>query len=182
MLTKKHPDLRPRMTVAPARSALVEVMAGRLDFALFLSGAKQSGIVVKTLATVRSTLVVSPRARSSKEIVRRFVGSLDIDDERTHSFPALEWLREHYGNVEQVLSCNNLETIKRIVVRGGGVAILPLYMIQKELDTDRLQNFDQKYFYDGQLKLIMRAGENLSVRAKVLIDAIEHYAAELPCR
>jgi DNA-binding transcriptional LysR family regulator len=132
--------------------------------------------VAKTLATVRSALVVSPRARSSKEILHRFVGSLDIDDERTHSFPALEWLRSHFGDVEQVLSCNNLETIKRIVVRGGGIAILPLYMIQKELDGDRLQIFDQKYFYDGQLKLIMRAGENLSVRAKVLIDAIEHYA------
>lgn len=79
-------------------------------------------------------------------------------------------LRERYPKAEIKISSNNLSTHKELVLKGLGVAVLPEFMIEKELKEKVLADVlpDEELIF--QLKIVKRKAAIVSLPAFKLLE------------
>ena len=116
--------------------------------------------------------VVSKAFRRNKKTLNNFIGSREIDDNKTHEFPTLDKLRSKYPEASIRFSSNHIGLHKELVLSGSGVAIMPDYLIRSELNdgqvVDVLKN--EKFIFD--LLILGRRGLIQNQLTKEAIDLI----------
>lgn len=128
---------------------LMELVASRkLDTAYsFYVPEAHSDVAVETLESYRFHLVAKKSLSKEKETLERFIGSREIDDRSTHSFPALSYHQKKFPKARISFSSNSISLHKAMVLAGEGISILPEFAIKGELKRGSLIDlYPQKKF------------------------------------
>ena len=136
-----HPKLKINLQLSDERQNLLEQ---RLDLAIRFTNEPDPTLVARPLATCHSALVASPN------YLAKF-GTPDKPQDLAHhrclahaNINRAEWRFTRNGetlNLElnNTFSCNETTALLRTVLDDGGVAMLPLYLINDELNNGALQ-------------------------------------------
>jgi len=147
-----------------------EILEGHVEFGIFFSVAEGREFQVSELAEVPFKLVVSARHKKDPDIRSCFVISRTSDYSRTAPFPVMEMLRRSKVRFKRVISSNNLDSQKQLVMEGLGVALLPAFMVRNELRSGVLSEIRPAKEMSYTLKLVTRRGKVLSRDAATFLE------------
>lgn len=173
-LLEQFPDLHPNVYSSTA-THLVDLIAQRkLEFGLFFHlPVLPPGLEIVKKIPLRFHLAVKKGCERNPKIVEHFIGSREIDDNSTQRFPTVERMKRDYPGTRIVLSSNNLNFHKQLVLQGFGTSILPQYLIQSELKRKVLHDLYPKEKFIFDLKAVTMKSVSLSAAAEKLIGSLE---------
>ncbi len=153
----RHPLVVPAVLTAPARDLFAPLADGRLEFGLFFHVPElPAGLEAKRIARIPFKLVIAKAKARDAKTRASFIGSREIDDTAVRRFPTLEKMRREWPEAAIEISSNNLTAHKELVLRGAGVSILPLFMVEKELRSGELSCLLADEDFEFDLKLVAR--------------------------
>ena len=173
----RYPKVYPQFTSGPASLLLERVRLGSLEFGAFfhVPDLKEDLLVVEKIP-VRFHLVVKKEERRNGRVLRTFVGSREIDDTTTRHFPTLARWQKNVPDASIAISTNSITAHKSLVMLGEGIAVLPRFLIGRELEERVLLDLLPKERLDFDLLVIARQTATLSLNAKALLTALKKSA------
>lgn len=179
----KYPDINIEVE---STNRHVDIIKSRLDFAIRVRAYpfKDSDIVTRTFFRSCHYLVASP-----KLVPQRLNDFMETDH-----YPILSMhLREHQWTFEHAeqgtksfhfspkLSCENLYLLKKSVVNGIGIAVLPDAMIQNEVKQGTLQVISPAGWQVPQFMVhaAYSSRKSLQPAARLLLDFLAEKCAEV---
>lgn len=172
-LRRSAPQLAVRVYTGPASLLIEEIVDGRLELGLFFRARPSPKIEKLLLARVPCQLVVAPAFAREQSVLESFIGSREIDDTGNKSFPTLAMLKKKRPRTAITLSCNSLEAHKQLVKAGGGVSILPRFVVEEDLRRGDLLVLHPEYEYSASLELVGARGRKLSTNAHALLAPLK---------
>ncbi len=155
-----------------------DVIAGRIDLGIVAYPGKHPQVTVTPFREDRLVVVCPPDHAFStmrKVSINRLDGEVFVGYERDISTRKAtdQLFRDHNINVRYAGEYDNIETIKRAVEIGQGIAIIPLASVQRELEHGTLkvvQLSDETLL--RPLGIIHKKGRHLSPAAVKFIDVL----------
>ena len=95
-------------------------------------------IVRRSIAWFRFHVVVASDRANTPKTCNTFLGSREVEDERERSFPALAAWRHRWPEARIRASTNSLAAQLELVRAGVGAAILPEFLVQRDIAEGRL--------------------------------------------
>jgi DNA-binding transcriptional LysR family regulator len=143
---RKYPHLRVRAAVSDSLAVMGQVERGEVSIGLVGRKEEKPHLEFRHLASDRMVLVAPPGhplARKRKVTVDQLAAHPIIVREAgsglRHCFEkALERVGRSLAELRVSLELGSNEAIKEAVLRGGGVAVLSVYAVHKELEACRL--------------------------------------------
>lgn len=135
-----HPQVSFALTVAD-RS--VDLAAEGMDLAVRITNSLEPTLITRPLALCRSVLCASPAylaAHGRPETLEALAAHRCM----AHAFVSAAQYRFHHAGqvvelpIAEVLSTNDAAVLRRAVLAGGGLAILPTYFVADDLRAGRL--------------------------------------------
>lgn len=171
---RAHPDVWPMMFTGPSTPMLDAIARGDSELGFFFHlPRKREELAVRALAKVPFKLVIRASDARSRAVRASFIGSREIDDSGTKSYPTIERIRRDLPEVKIRLSSNDATARKRMVQAGLGVAILPAFMVKGELARGELAELYREERFRFDLHFVARAGRILPRAARVLLDHVK---------
>lgn len=167
-LLAKYPSLYPNIFSGPAALLLERIKSGELEFGLFFHLPElPEGLSLKVVRKVRFHLVIGWEHRNKKAVLESFIGSREIDDVGTRTFPTLAKLKKIHPKAAIKISSNNLTAHRSLVLKGLGVAVLPDFLVAEDLKAKRLADVLMQDKLEFDLKLVTRTVSvpNLNVQS-----------------
>lgn len=178
-LVFKYPKLYPSIYSGPATMLLDRIASGELEFGLFFHIPHLPPKLKMTpIRKVRFHLVVRKDLRRNTQVLERFIGSREIDDSATRTFPTLEKLKRIYPKAKIWISSNNLTAHRNMVLNGLGVSVLPDFLIAEDLKQGRLSDVLPKEKLEFDLKLVERQTSVRSLNAQTFIDELNRHSGD----
>lgn len=175
---RENPKVQPSIHTGTSTLISNEIYDGRIEFGLFFDAREKSDFQVTELAEVPFKLVAASSQAKRPDGRHPFIIARKTDYTKTTPFPVLEMLNKNKIKVEAHISSNNLESQKGLVKEGLGVALLPSFMVQKEIEEGIFTALYPKKKFSYSLKLITRKGKVLSRDATVFLEIFKKYAAQ----
>jgi LysR family transcriptional regulator, transcriptional activator of the cysJI operon len=178
-LLRTHPKVNMRLLYRRADQVYDDVILGQAEIGVVAYPVARAGVDVLAFRDDRLGVVTSPThplASKAKISVQALAGTPFIAlDRESPTRKALERMfREKGVVVEPAMEIDNVETIKRAVELGLGVAVLPLACVQQEVTNGTLV---AKPFADGTLSrpigILIRKGKYLDRAAQSVLDAFK---------
>jgi DNA-binding transcriptional LysR family regulator len=171
---RAHPDVWPMMFTGPSTPMLDSIVRGDSELGLFFHlPRKRRELATRALAKVPFKLVIRAEDVRRRDVRASFIGSREIDDAGTKSYPTIDRIRRELPEVRIRLSSNDATARKRMVLEGLGVAILPAFMVRRELESGELAELHREEKFRFDLHLVARAGRILPRAARVLLDHLK---------
>lgn len=171
---RAHPDVWPMMFTGPSTPMLDSIIRGDSELGLFFHlPRKREELATRVIAKVPFKLVIRSEDARKREVRASFIGSREIDDAGTKAYPTLDRIRRELPEVKIRLSSNDASARKRMVLEGLGVAILPAFMVERELASGELAELHREEKFRFDLHLVARAGRILPRAARVLLDFVK---------
>lgn len=168
---EEHPKVYPQIFSGPAGMLFDKLLNGSLELGLFFHIPElPERLEIFTTLKTRYYLVVRKDLRRKTQILESFIGSREIDDVTTKKFPTLERLKKDYPKAKITISSNNLTAHKELVLQGLGVAVLPDFLVEKDIEEGNLVDMYPKEHFQFQLKFIKRKTSVLSANAQYFVD------------
>lgn len=171
-LSIPHPNLAVRITTGAGKLLLPSVESGGTDFALLFSYPQSKQFTRRAVGRFPCRIVVGKPYERDAGVLRRFIGSREIDDTDNRAFPTLAHLQRRDAKTSIAISCNSLEAHKRMVLAGAGVSILPEFMIRSELNDGSLALVDSSYVYQARLDLVRFNARRPTPQAKAALSLL----------
>ena len=157
-----------------------DCLKGAIDLGIVTYPEARKGLTVFPLPSDRLVLICAPDhplARKRQIDLSKLNGQNYVAFEKgMASRRALDRIfKEHKIRMQEVMAFNNIETIKRSVEIGAGVAIAPLLSVQKEVQSGALVQVhikDKSFF--RQLGIVTRVNERLSPAARKFIELMKN--------
>ncbi len=170
-LLPKAPELYPLMFSGPAATMFDKILKGVLEFGLFFHIPNlPANLKMSPFRKIRFHLVVRKDLRKNRSVLETFIGSREIDDTSTRSFPTLEKLKKLHSRASIKISANNLTAHRSLVLKGLGVAILPEFLIGEDLKAGRVADVLPKEHLAFDMKLVQRETSVPSLNAQVFLE------------
>lgn len=172
---KAHPRVKVHVEYSRTDKVCDACAEGTVDFGIVAFPMRRSNLVVIPWHEEKLVLACAPTHRLAR---RRTVRVAELDGEPFVAFerdiPTRKtidrMLRAHRVTVDTVMEFDNVETIKRSVEVGTGLAILPASTVTQEIRTRRLATAD---FAEGpftrEVGIIHRRGRVLSAAASEFV-------------
>jgi len=171
---KDHPRVYPQFISGPASYLLDSIKTGALEFGAFFHLPNlPAGLAITEKIPLRFRLVVRTDMRQNSEVTERFVGSREIDDTATRRFPTLEKWQRKKPHAQICISTNNISSHRQLVLDGQGIAVLPDFMIERELKSGRLTDLLPNETLMFELKIVARETAILSMNASRFIRTLK---------
>ena len=174
-----HPEVRPSIFAGNSSLICNEIREGRIEFGVSFTQPDTSEFQVSELVQVPFQLVVATSQLRQPDISHSFIISRDIDYPKTRPFPVLEILQRHRLNVDIMITSNNLDSQKQMVLQGLGVALLPSFMTRAEVRRCTLTILHPAKDFSYSLKLITRRRKILSRNALVFLSVFRRRIGEM---
>jgi LysR family transcriptional regulator, low CO2-responsive transcriptional regulator len=171
---RNHPDVWPMMFSGPSTPMLDEIVRGTMELGLFFHLPRmRDETTASVFAKVPFKLVVKSEHAKNRAVKCSFLGSREVDDTATRSYPTIERMRRDLPEVRVRISSNDAVARKQLVLEGLGVSILPSFMVKDEIKAGTLTELyrEEKFMFD--LHLVARSGRILPRAAKVLLDQVK---------
>jgi DNA-binding transcriptional LysR family regulator len=176
---KTYPKVNLHVAYNRANRVYEECQKGDADIGIVTYPKIRKGIKIIPLPADKLTLICSPQhpfARRRKIDMRLLDGQNFVAFERDiPSRRALDRIfREHNVKVRVVMELDNIETIKRSVEIGVGISIVPLFSVQREVQSGTLAQvqFMRRTFW-RPLGVIIRSKKVLTPAARKLIELLQ---------
>jgi DNA-binding transcriptional LysR family regulator len=168
-----HPEVWPMMFSGPSTAMLDEIARGESELGLFFHVPKSRPEIEDiTFAKVPFKLVIKADRARDRTVRASFIGSREVDDAGTKSYPTVERIRRDIPEVRIRLSSNDATARKRMAIAGLGVAILPEFMVKNEIAAGELSELYREERFRFELRLVARAGRILPRAARVLLEHV----------
>lgn len=176
---RAHPDVWPMLFTGPSTPMLDSILRGDSELGLFFHlPRKREALATRAIAKVPFKLVIRASDARSRAVRASFIGSREIDDSGTKSYPTVERIRRDIPEVKIRLSSNDATARKQMAMAGLGVAILPAFMVKRELASGELSELYREKRFRFDLHLVARAGRILPRAARVLLDHVKKELAK----
>ncbi len=169
---KQHPKVRPSIFAGSSNLIGNEIGEGRVEFGIFFTRPDRGDFHVSELIDVPWQLVTASQAKDPAG-GQSVVISRDIDYPKARPFPVLEMLNKNNVKADVLLTSNNLDFQKRMVLQGLGIALLPRFMVKSELNRGTLSALHAKKSFSYSLKLVTRQRKLLSRNSLVFLDELK---------
>jgi DNA-binding transcriptional LysR family regulator len=134
---REHPEVNLHVTYAAWNSIYAAVTSGEMDLGVVACPERHRSIEIIPLASEELVVVVPPDHPLAK---RQKIAMAQLDGEKFVAFerniPTRRHidriLRRHGVSAEMVMEFDNVELLKRAVMVGAGVSILPRGNVEKE--------------------------------------------------
>lgn len=174
---RQYPDVVPACFSGFASDLLTKIEDGEFEFGLFFHIPKLSKrLVSENIFNVPYDLVIKTSQYKDLNTIRSFIGSREVDDLGTKTFPTISRMNKDFKKVEIKLSSNSLTSHKNMALEGLGVAILPELMVREEIKAKRLKRLYPKGTFNFPLKLVYKKSHFLSRNSKAWIDELKNTA------
>jgi DNA-binding transcriptional LysR family regulator len=179
MLLKTHPKVNMRLSYRRSDQVYDDVILGAADIGIVAYPTPRAGVDVHQFREDRLAVVVAPNhplASKAKVAMNALAGVPFIAFEReAPTRKAIDRLfREKGLELNPVMEMDNVETIKRAVEMGLGIAVLPAATVQHEVAEGTLA---AKPFAEGNftrsIGLLVRKGKYLDRAAQAVLDAFK---------
>ena len=173
---KAYPQVHLHLAYSRSNRIYEDALKGNIDVGVVAYPARRPGITVIPFRQDRLVLVCPPQhplARHRQVSIRKLQGESFVGYER--DIPTRkevdQILRRYDVEVRYVIELDNIETIKRVVEIGRGVAILPEPAVRPELKARTLGivHFSDELFV-RPLGIIHRHGKHFSPAAEKFIE------------
>lgn len=179
-LMPDFPELYPIVYSGTAATLFERIGKGQLEFGLFFHIPQVSeNLQVTRLRKIRFYLVVRKDLRKNAKTLSSFIGSREIDDTATRSFPTLEKLRKLHPQATIKISSNNLTSHRQLVLGGLGVAVLPDFLIQADLNEGHVADVLPRERLEFDLKLVTRKNSVPSLNARTFMGYFDNFKSTL---
>ncbi|MDD0851731.1 LysR family transcriptional regulator [Halobacteriovorax sp. GB3] len=171
---KDFPHVRPIIQSATIEDLIQKMKEDSLKLALsFHSPKKVSGIKIIERFAFRFKVVISSEYFHSHKVRSSFIGSKEVENKRSANFPVVEKLKELNPDTQIRYSSNNLLSHKEMVLKGLGIALLPQFIVEKEVREGKLKYLiNDEFQFD--LKVISKTKVKLSNLERELITKLHH--------
>ena len=179
---RDHPKARP--SIFSGNSTLIsrEIIDGKIDFGLFFAAPEPGGFELTELFQVKFELVVATAVlerQDIEQVTKRLIVPREIDYGKFMPPPALQMLKRNGISFDHVITTNTYDSQKMLVQAGLGAALLPSFMVFRELRNGKLKAvYPNKSFFTS-LKLIKRNGKILSKNSSVFLDYVGRLAPSI---
>lgn len=170
-LRRDAPDLYPQIYSGPASILFERILKGDLEFGLFFHvPTLPARLKLTVLKKIRFYLVVRRDLVKDRQVLGSFIGSREIDDLSTRTFPTLAKLRKLEPKASIRISSNNLTAHRELVRKGLGVAVLPDFLVEEDLKKRVFADVLPKERLEFDLKLVERTTAIPSLNARVFLE------------
>src|SRR5436305_2098389 len=177
---KLHPRIALRLSINNSHEVTEQVLSWRVDIGLVEGdiSALPPDLAVEVIATDELVLVVAPTHRWSglQAVKPEMLGAneLLLREQGSGTREVIERALQQQGvQVSPLLTVPENETIKQLVMRGMGVAILPALVVQREVATlDLLRVPIVGLDLHREFSLVRRADKQLSRAACAFCDLL----------
>jgi DNA-binding transcriptional LysR family regulator len=181
---KAYPRVNLHVEYSRANRVYEECQKGGTDIGIVTYPKSRRGIEVIPLPEDRLILICSPQhpfAKRRQIELRMLNGQNFVAFERDiPSRRALDQIfREHKIKVRVVMELDNIDTIKRSVEIGVGVSIVPLFSVQREVQSGTLAQVQFKgHTFLRPLGVIVKNKRALTPAAQKLIELLQRPQAD----
>ncbi len=181
---KAYPRVNLHVEYSRANRVYEECQKGGADIGIVTYPKSRRGIEVIPLPEDRLILICSPQhpfAKRRQIELRMLNGQNFVAFERDiPSRRALDQIfREHKIKVRVVMELDNIDTIKRSVEIGVGVSIVPLFSVQREVQSGTLAQVQFKgHTFLRPLGVIVKNKRALTPAAQKLIELLQRPQAD----
>ena len=175
---RNYPAVNVHLEYLRSNKIYEDLVEGKIDLGVVAYPAKRSQIVSIAFRHDELVLVVppdSPLAKNSKVSVGALAGQKFVGYERDISTRKAtdQLFKDHELNVRYVGEYDNIETIKRAVEIGQGIAVIPLASVQRELEhgTLKVVHLSDETLL-RPLGIIHKKGRHLSPAAVKFIEVL----------
>jgi DNA-binding transcriptional LysR family regulator len=170
---RSYPDVWPMMFSGPTTPMLDELVRGDCELGLFFHLPRERDeLSHRKIASIPFRLVIRADAARDRAVRASFIGSREIDDAATRSYPTLDRIRRDLPEARIRFSSNDATARKRMVLAGLGVAILPAFMVDREIAERQLAELHRAERFRFDLRLVARAGHILPRAARLFLDQV----------
>jgi DNA-binding transcriptional LysR family regulator len=180
---RKYPAVNVHLEYLRSNKIYEDLIEGKVDLGVVVYPAKRSQIVTVPFRYDELVLVVpsdSALARHAKVSISQLQGQNFVGFER--DIPTRKAsdriLREHGVRPQYTLEFDNIETIKRAVEIGLGVAIVPRLAVENEVQRGSLKLLEfEEGTFTRPLAIIYKRGRELSPAVRKFIEVLTIGAA-----
>lgn len=156
---REFPQSNIHALSGPAHVLAELVSKNQIDFAI--TGYIQQfpdQIEAMEIATVSHHIVVHRDVYEKRQKLKEltFISSRSAESEHVDAQPVYEKLKAAFPGITTRISTNNLYTHKTLVMKKAGVAVLPHYLIEKELMAGTLKDLFPKDNLEFSISLLKR--------------------------
>ncbi len=175
---RNYPQVNVHLEYLRSNNIYEDLIEGKIDLGVVAYPAKRSQVM--TIAFRNDDLVLAvppsdPLARHAKVSVRDLIGQKFVGYERDQATRKASdrILREHGVRPNYTMEFDNIETIKRAVEIGQGLAIVPRSTVDRETATGSLKMLE---FTEGTftrpLAIIYKRGRELSPAVRKFVEVL----------
>lgn len=170
-LLAHSPLVHPQIFSGPASMLFAQIKNGEIELGMFFHTPDiPDELTVFKSKDIRFHVVIRKDLRRKKEILESFIGSREIDDTSTRRFPTLEKLRHDWPHAKIKISSNNITAHRQMVLEGLGVAVLPDFIISKDIKDGLVADLYPHEHLTFKMKFIKRKTATLSSAALALTN------------
>lgn len=172
-LSTRYPGVRPIVSTGKSAEMLELIKQGKIEGGAFFHLPKKlSGVIIKERIPLEFKLVIEATHFHSAKTRTSFIGSREVDDPENLKFPTVERMQRYWPETQIRFSSNSLLCHLEMVKAGLGVAILPLFMVRKELRRGVLRSLlpEEEFIFD--LKIVKKTSTPLSSFSQDFFDLI----------
>lgn len=172
-LSSNFPSTRPVLTTGMAQEMMVLMKEKKAGIGLFFHLPKLTSSlkIIKEIA-MPFRLVISAHEYHSQKVRSSFIGSREVDDNKSLKFPTVDKMRKHWPQTQIRYSTNNLLTHKEMVLQGMGVSILPYFFVKDEIGSGQLRCLLEEENFSFKLKVVGSAKSELGAYEAALLKRL----------
>lgn len=167
---RQHPGVRPALFSASSTAIGEEILRGELEFGLYFTQPDTRYFDSEEIATISFVLVGHPFFSEKKDRMRHFIASRENEYRGERSFPVREMLMKKGLTSSVLISTNNLEAQKKMILEGLGIGLLPRFMVKKEIEKGLLVWIAPKVDFSFSLKRVTKKGKVLSRMSEAFLE------------
>lgn len=151
----KDESIYPLVQIGTSTEIFDLIEKRTLDFALlFHTPSTRTGLVIRPFAEVRFHLVINKKFQKNEETRTSFIGSREVDEVTNKKFPTLSLWKEVEPKTKIKISTNSIMAHLSMAKEGLGIAVLPSFLIEKELKQGQLVDLLPKERLHFKLNLV----------------------------
>jgi len=185
---KRYPDVQVRLSMT---TDVVDLVHSGIDLAIRVGHLADSSLIARRLFASRSVLCASPDYMESRgcpthphELTQHECVSFRVQSGRTH-WKFKDFDRELNIPISGRVNANSLIFLRDAVINGLGIAMIPFWMIQKELKNGDLIAILEDYPLDPPstpINAVFAHNRHLAPKVRVFVDFLReqleaHYIA-----
>lgn len=167
-----HPLVRPSIFSGTSTAISEQVLKNDLEFGIFFTQPSSQLFDVVEIGKIPFYLVGTRAFAKRKDKFRCLIASRENEYRGERSFPVKEMLAREGIEPETIISTNNLEAQKEMVLRGLGIGLLPAFMLRREIARRQLVLLADKSRFTFSLKRVTRCGKLLSRQAETFLRSL----------